>query len=146
MRRCRYSSAAALICGQRSRAGGFSGRGVHALFDAGDEIELPGPALDLPVAERHEAGKGKRRADHEDHPCGRGALAAGHCVAGVAVWRRGRRQGMFFMSCTDIGIMLAFMWYMTQSEPASVMTTSTMVKISASMFHPLSDLASMCRK
>jgi hypothetical protein len=50
------------------------------------------------------------------------------------------------MSCTDIGIMLVFMWYMTQSEPASVMTTSTIVKISASMFQPLSDLASMCRK
>lgn len=119
---------------------------MHALLDAGDEIELPGPALDLPGAEREEAGKGKGRTDRQSHPGRRASLAAGRCVVvGAGVWRRGR-QGMFFMSCTDIGIMLAFMWYMTQSDPASVMTTSTIVKISASMFQPLSDLASMCRK
>lgn len=119
---------------------------MHALLDAGNEIELPGPALDLPGAEREEAGKGQGRADRQSHPGRRAARAAGwRAVAGAGVWRRGR-QGMFFMSCTDMGIMLAFMWYMTQSDPASVMTTSTIVKISASMFQPLSDLASMCRK
>ncbi|CFN48018.1 Uncharacterised protein [Bordetella pertussis] len=35
---------------------------------------------------------------------------------------------------------------MIQIEPLSVITTSTSVKISASMFQPLSDLASMCKK
>jgi hypothetical protein len=112
-----------------------AGRGVHALVDAGDEIELPGPALDLPGAERDEAGEGEDGADRQRQPRGGGTLAD-----------RGCHQGMFFMSCIEAGIMLVFMWYMTHSEPASVMTTSTSVKISASMFQPPSDLASMCRK
>ena len=40
---------------------------------------------------------------------------------------------MFLISCGDIaGIMFWFRWYITQIEPASVMTTSTSVKTSAS--------------
>ena len=42
--------------------------------------------------------------------------------------------------------MLWFMWYITHSEPVSVITTITTVKISAIMVQPPSDLAFMCRK
>ena len=44
------------------------------------------------------------------------------------------------------GIMLWFRWYITHNEPLSVITTSTTVKISASMVQPFSDFAFMCRK
>jgi len=46
----------------------------------------------------------------------------------------------------DMGIMLLFMWYMTQIVPDRVMTTSTTVKIIASMVQPPSDLEFMWRK
>ena len=81
--------------GARRRVGG---RGVHALVDAGDEIELPGPALDLPGAERKKAGKGQEDADRQRRTRDNGARAGG----------RGH-QGMFFMSWTMAGIMLVFM-------------------------------------
>ncbi len=42
--------------------------------------------------------------------------------------------------------MLWLRWNITHNEPLSVMTTSTSVKISASMVQPPSDLAFMCRK
>ncbi|MCY1236142.1 hypothetical protein D9M72_487850 [compost metagenome] len=49
-------------------------------------------------------------------------------------------------SCCRVGIMLLFRWNITHSEPVSVITTSTSVNISDSMFQPPSDLAFMCRK
>ena len=50
--------------------GRCGGRGVHALFDAGDEVQLPGPALDLPGSERDETCEGEDGADRKRHPRG----------------------------------------------------------------------------
>ena len=55
-----------------------------------------------------------------------------------------RAQPIPCMSWT--GIILVFRWYMTQSEPERVMTTRTIVKISASMVQPPSEREFMCRK
>ena len=53
---------------------------------------------------------------------------------------------MFRIVCGSTGIMLVFMWYMTQIEPASMITTTITVKTRASMDQPPSTLAFMCRK
>jgi hypothetical protein len=42
--------------------------------------------------------------------------------------------------------MFELRWNITQIEPASVMTTRTIVKISAIIVQPPSDLVVMCRK
>ena len=41
-------------------------RGVDALLDAIDQVELPGPALDLPDAERREANDAEKRKKADD--------------------------------------------------------------------------------
>ena len=42
--------------------------------------------------------------------------------------------------------MLVLRWYITHSEPISVIATTTRVKISAIIVHPPSELGLMCRK
>ena len=59
---------------------------------------------------------------------------------------------MSCMPCTEepsllvCGIMLAFMWYMTQIEPVSTMNSRMTVNSIAIMFQPPSDFEFMCRK
>jgi len=117
------------------------GRRVHALRHALDEIELPGAAFDLPGAQCDEAGEQQQRHDAQRDPQRHGARAALRCR--VVALRTA--QGMFFMSWI-IGIMLWLRWYITHNEPASVITTSTSVKIRASIDQPPSTLVFMCRK
>jgi hypothetical protein len=57
---------------------------------------------------------------------------------------RSRLHHMSAAAC--IGIMFVFMWYITQIDPLSVMTTRMIVKISAIIVQPPSDLPLMCRK
>jgi len=63
-----------------------------------------------------------------------------------------RHYCMSCMPCTEppslpmLGIMLAFMWYMTQIEPVSTMNSRMAVRIRAIMFQPPSDFEFMCRK
>ena len=71
-----------------------------------------------------------------DHACGTYCVRAGRLTVPDCDCVIGRM----------CGIMLVFRWYITHSEPVSVMTTSTSVNISDSMFQPPSDLAFMCRK
>ena len=59
---------------------------------------------------------------------------------------RAHAQGNLRASSTVTGIMLAFRWYITHSEPDSVMTTSVSVKISDIIDQPLSTFEFMCRK
>ena len=100
------------------------GQKQHHAVDPVDQFEFPGTALQLPGTERGKAGKQENRANRQ----------------------RQAPQGMFFMSWVDIGIMFWLRWYMTQIEPLSVMTTSTSVKISASIDQPPSAFPFMCRK
>jgi len=74
--------------------GRSDGRSVHALVDPGDEVELPGPTLDLPDAQRHESREGEKGAERQRGEDGAGA---------------GLGQGTLCMSCIMPGIMLWFM-------------------------------------
>ncbi len=100
---------------------------MHALVDPFNEIELPSPALDLPSPERDESCKKKNCNGGGSRP-------------------RSTPQGMFFISCADIGIMLWFRWNITQIEPVNVMTTRINVKASAVIDQPPSTFVFMCRK
>ena len=108
--------------GRGDRRGMCSGR------DLFDQLEFPGAAFDLPDAQRHEPGEQQQR----DQACD---------VDGRA---RSRVHHMSAAAC--IGIMFVFMWYITQIDPLSVMTTRMIVKISAIIVQPPSDLPLMCRK
>jgi len=81
-------------------------------LDAGDEIPLPGQALDLPDAERSE------QQCPENAECKQ--------TAPLAPARR-HGAGLTVGSPIMPGIMFAFRWYMIQIEPAMVITSSTAV-------------------
>ena len=130
-------------------------RRMDALGHLGDQAELPGAALDLPVAQRHQAGDGRRgkqrqRRQPDGRQRARGIGNAFGGVGGARIFDRravvgGTGQGRVLVVCMP-GIILEFRWNITHSVPVSVITTSTSVKISASMFQPPSDLALRCRK
>lgn len=75
-------------------------------LDARDQIQLPRQALELPDAERREAGRREQRQPDQQRAFQEGAP----------------------ISVAGIGIMLVLRWYMIHSEPASTITTSTAVK------------------
>ena len=78
--------------------------------------------------------------DAGDHVASRSGV--GRCASGA----RRRRHGMFLICSGDGSVMLVFRWYITHSEPHSVMTTSTSVKISDIHVQPPSAFDVMCRK
>lgn len=114
---------------------------MNALLDAIDQRQLPGAALDLPDAERDQKCNGREREDRE--PQGRA-----RCVAArpVCLARHGPGLVHFIPVIWWIGIMLLLRWFITHSEPDRAITTMTMVKISAIMLQPFSDVVFMCRK
>ena len=114
---------------------------MNAGIDAGDEIMLPVHALHLPHAQRHEGGE----CEQEEQGKAPGAPRRVPRASMVRFSRRGG-QGTCPMSWLIIGIMLWLRWYMTHTEPASMITTSVMVKISAMKVQPPSDFVLMCRK
>ena len=114
---------------------------MDAGLDPGDQIELPAEPLNLPGAERDERREDQKAGEHDS-----GTARPGWARRDIEARPAFRRHGMLLICSCDIGIMFVLRWYMTQSEPARVMTTITTVKISASMFQPCSDLVFMCRK
>jgi hypothetical protein len=119
---------------------------VNPLLHTGNEVVFPGTPLKLPGAEGNETRKQQHTQKCEDQVRRAGARGMFGVHRARSLAQKHARQGMFFISCADIGIMLVFKWYITQIEPLSVITTSTMVKISANMDHPPSTLVFMCRK
>jgi len=118
---------------------------VNALPDPLDQVELPAPAFHLPDPERDEARRQQHTEQGEEDPARRppiGAAASGNIVRSLP--RRHGCHGNWLASCS--GIMFAFRWYITHSEPESAMTTMTIVKSSAIIVQPPSELAFMCRK
>ena len=114
---------------------------MNALLDAADQSELPGATFDLPDAEAHEDSECGERKNRE--PPGRTRSPCG--LARFVVL--GAHANAHFMPVISwIGIMLLLRWFITHSEPDSAITTMTMVKISAIMLQPFSDLVFMCRK
>src|SRR5690606_20821288 len=119
---CRSLPGGGIRCGNRG--------GMDPRFHAGDQVVLPAQALGLPATARRTVAIG---------PCGRRAAASGRLfmavdsgtvvhVASVTAAARSQRQGMTRASWVEMcGIMLAFMWCITHSEPASTMTTRTTV-------------------
>ena len=104
-----------------------------------DDLFFRRAGLDLPRTQRCEQREKKNAGEGEQRQRRRGTRSPG---------RVGQRpaQGMLRISCMDAGIMLLFMWNITHSDPLRVITTSTMVKISASMFQPPCEWAFRCRK
>lgn len=99
-------------------------------MDAGihrrDEFVLPGPPLELPDAEPRQHRRTEERRQRDAPPCA-GPAGIGH--------------GSWLGSCS--GIMLALRWYITQSEPDSMITTTMMVKSSAVIVQPPSAFGEM---
>ena len=119
------------------RRNGRCGRlGVDARLDAREEVELPAAALELPGTEGDEAGECQQQGCRESDAGG--ARARRRAIGGA--------QGRLCRCCVVIGIMFWFRWYITHNDPASVITTSTIVKISARKVQPPSERAFMCRK
>ena len=111
---------------------------MDASIDAGDEVELPGPPLHLPEAEPGEDnGENRQQSEKRDPPPAPLRGDGGRC---------GHRPPHIGWSPGAIGIMLLLRWYITHSEPASMITTMTTVKISAIIDHPPSERVFMCRK
>ncbi len=111
------------------------------------QVVLPRTPMYLPGTERHEQRE-QAHAKQGEQPKNEDAARARRLRLGVVAIRA---QGRLFACCSDMlwdmpGIMFELRWNMTQMEPDKVMTTSTSVKISASMFQPPSDFVSMCRK
>ena len=116
-------------------------------IDPRDQVELPRPALDLPGSETDQRQEHHQRDEAEGGAAqgrrrGRGAgPARGLPVVG------GPDQGALCMtSWADIGIMLLLRWYITQTEPESMIVTSVIVKIIAMKVQPCSECVFMCRK
>ena len=114
---------------------------MNALLDTVDQRQLLGAALDLPDVERDQNGKGREREDREPQGGAR-SLA----VRAFRLACHGLQLAHFIPVIWWIGIMLLLRWFITHSEPDSAITTMTMVKISAIMLQPFSDLVFMCRK
>ncbi len=114
---------------------------MDALLDAVDQCELPGAAFDLPDAESDQEDEGGEREDREPQGGARGLATRPGCLV-----YHGPGLAHFIPVISWIGIMLLLRWFMTHSEPDSAITTMTMVKISAIMLQPFSDLVFMCRK
>ena len=117
--------------------------GVHSC----DQVVLPRASVYLPGTERGEQPE-QTHAEQGEQPKNEDAARARRLRIGLVAIRA---QGRLFACCSVMlwdmpGIMFEFRWNMTQMEPDRVMTTSTSVKISASMFQPPSDFVSMCRK
>ena len=114
---------------------------MNALLDAVDQRQLPGAAFDLPDAEGDQESEGGEREDREPQGGARSLAARPGCLV-----CHGHGLAHFIPVVSCIGIMLLLRWFMTHSEPDSAITTMTMVKISAIMLQPFSDLGLMCRK
>src|SRR3546814_16663216 len=99
------------------------GGAVDARIDCGDQLVLPRPPLDLPDAQRDEAGR-KQQRQHRQQPA---------------------FHGCWFMAC-GIGIMLVFRWCITHSDPASAMPRTMIVKTSEVSDQPTSAFGVMWRK
>ena len=113
---------------------------MHALLDPFDQGQLPLQSVELPCAEGEEAQAHQQGAGGGEPP-GRGRTGR---------WREGARGGhhgaCLIISVIMPGIMLWFMWYMTQIEPDNMITTSIRVNSMASIDQPCSTLEFMCRK
>ena len=114
---------------------------MNPLLDAVDQSELPGATLDLPDAEAHQDNESGERENREPQGRTRSLCGAAHVVVHGA-----HEIAHFIPVISWIGIMLLLRWFITHSEPDSAITTITMVKISAIMLQPFSDLGLMCRK
>lgn len=114
---------------------------MNALLDAVDQRELPGAPLDLPDAEGDQNNEGGERENREPR-----ARTRSPCGAARFVIPGSHGTAHFIPVISWIGIMLLLRWFITHSEPDSAITTITMVKISAIMLQPFSDLGLMCRK
>src|SRR3954453_13741153 len=114
---------------------------MNALFDAVDQREFPGSSFDLPDAQCDQKDEGGERKDRE--PQGRARSLVERALS-LACHAPGLAH--FIPVISWIGIMLLLRWFITHSEPDSAITTMTMVKISAIMLQPFSDLVLMCRK
>jgi len=114
---------------------------MNALLDAVDQRQLPGAAFDLPDAEGDQSNEGSEQENRA--PQGRTRSPRG---AAWFVILGAHGIAHFIPVISWIGIMLLFRWFITHSEPDSAITTITMVKISAIMLQPFSDLGLMCRK
>ena len=114
---------------------------MNALLDALDQRQLPGAALDLPDAEGNEENQGGKREHRDPQRRPRGLVMRFGRLA-----CHGPVLAHFIPVISWIGIMLLLRWFITHSEPDSAITTMTMVKISAIMLQPFSDLVFMCRK
>src|SRR5262249_24675711 len=118
-------------------------RSVDAMLDAVDQREFPCATLDLTDAEPDQDDDAGKREDRE--PRRANARFAARTV--LAVVRRSSAVHYIRSICwAGIGIMLPLRWFMTHTEPDIAITTITMVKISAIMLQPFSDLGLMCRK
>src|SRR3954468_2911519 len=118
---------------------------MNALFDAVDQRELPGSSFDLPDAECDQKDDGGERKDRE--PQGRaGSLVERALSLSLSLACHGPGLPHFIPVIWWIGIMLLLRWFITHSEPDRAITTMTMVKISAIMLQPFSDVVFMCRK
>ncbi len=62
--------------GPIGRPGGGDWRGVHSSIDAGNEVELPGAAVNLPDTEPREPGNGEKD-EGEKTKSGKGRAASG---------------------------------------------------------------------
>lgn len=71
-------------------------------------------------------------------------IGGGRCIADGNGDIHKNNHGDRLIACT--GIMLAFRWYITHSEPVSAITTMMTVKISAIRVQPFSAWEVMCRK
>lgn len=122
-------------------------RGMNALLDAVDQRKLPGPAFDLPNSERDENCKGDEQEGRE--PQGGARTASLRSPLACSSRSRScspRSLAQFIPGIWCTGIMLLLRWLITHSEPDSAITTITMVKISAIMLQPFSEVVFMCRK
>ena len=117
---------------------------MNALLDPVDQRELPGPPFDLPDAETDQADDGSEQQHRE--PQGRRTRCRSRAARSpdLASHRPKGGHGILLISWT--GIMLVVRWCMTHSDPDSAITTMTMVKISAIMLQPFSDVVFMCSK
>src|SRR5206468_4409537 len=95
-------------------------RALHVTLDARDQRVLPGEPLHLPGAQCSET-RARERAGGEHHHQRTPRPRAGSF-----------HQGMLRICCGSMGIMFSFMWTMTQTDPASMITTTMIVNRVAS--------------
>jgi hypothetical protein len=110
--------------GPDAGTGGRHRRRSEAPVDLLDQGKLPDAALQLPDAERDEPRDRQERERPQREPFHIPLISPD----------------------TGIGIMFAFIWYITHIDPIRPIATITIVKISAIIVQPFSELLFMWRK